>query len=142
MEKEMHLLWKGSRYESRSYRIMMGAVLLLCGAAPVWAEEDLLELGFFAQEAQTVTASRRLQPVGEAPVAVEVITDEEIRASGATNLWDLIRYWRVDARLAYNPVKDLEIFVAGRNLASPNHREFPYFLEIPKSYYAGLSVIY
>ncbi|TAK08680.1 MAG: TonB-dependent receptor, partial [Candidatus Manganitrophaceae bacterium] len=51
-------------------------------------------------------------------------------------------YWRVDTRLAYNPVKDLEIFVVGRNLASPNHREFPDFLETPKSYYAGLSVIY
>lgn len=28
----------------------------------------------------------------EAPVAVEVITDEEIRTSGATNLWDLLRF--------------------------------------------------
>lgn len=51
-------------------------------------------------------------------------------------------YWRVDARLVYSPFRDLEIFVAGRNLASPNHREFPDFLEIPKTYYAGLSVVY
>ncbi|MDC4227472.1 MAG: TonB-dependent receptor [Candidatus Manganitrophus sp.] len=51
-------------------------------------------------------------------------------------------YWRVDARLAYNPVKDVELFIAGRNLASPNHREFPDFLEIPKMDYGGVSVIY
>lgn len=47
---------------------------------------------FFAHEAQTVTASRRLPPVREAPVAVRVITGEKIRTSGATNLRDLLRF--------------------------------------------------
>jgi outer membrane receptor protein involved in Fe transport len=51
-------------------------------------------------------------------------------------------YWRVDARLAYNPMKDVELFVAGKNLVSPHHREFPDFLEIPKTYYAGISAAY
>lgn len=51
-------------------------------------------------------------------------------------------YWRVDARFAYNPIKDVEFFIGGKNLASPNHREFPDFLEIPKTYYGGVSIIY
>jgi iron complex outermembrane receptor protein len=69
------------------------AGLLLGKPGSVWADEGgLSDLAFFNQEAETVTASRRLQPVREAPVAVEVITEEEIRASGATNLWDLMRF--------------------------------------------------
>lgn len=50
-------------------------------------------LRFFEEEAQvSVTASRRPQPVQEAPVAIDVITQEEIRASSATNIWDLLRF--------------------------------------------------
>lgn len=79
-------------HRGESYCKIIVATLLFCAAAPAGAEEGLSELGFFAQEAQTVTASRRLQPVREAPVAVEVITEEEIRASGAANLWDLLRF--------------------------------------------------
>lgn len=72
---------------------IVGILLLLFSAATVSAAaEELSELEFFEQEAKTVTASRRLQPVREAPVAVEVITEEEIRASGATNIWDLLRF--------------------------------------------------
>lgn len=72
---------------------IMTAVLLLGEPTPVRAEEESLsDLAFFSQEAETVTASRRLQPVREAPVAVEVITEEEIRASGAENIWDLMRF--------------------------------------------------
>lgn len=47
---------------------------------------------FFQEEAKVVTASRREQPVSEAPVAVDVITAEDIKASGATHLWDLLRF--------------------------------------------------
>ncbi|MDC4227473.1 MAG: TonB-dependent receptor plug domain-containing protein [Candidatus Manganitrophus sp.] len=72
---------------------MFSVLLLVDAAASISAAEEApLELEFFAQEAQTVTASRRLQPVREAPVAVEVITPEEIQASGASNLWDLLRF--------------------------------------------------
>jgi iron complex outermembrane receptor protein len=52
--------------------------------------EDAFE--FFQEEAKVVTASRREQPISEAPVAIDVITAEEIKASGAVNLPDLLRF--------------------------------------------------
>ncbi len=39
-----------------------------------------------------ITASRRAEPASQAPAAVEVVTADEIRASGAFNIWDLMRY--------------------------------------------------
>lgn len=65
-----------------------------------------------------------------------------ITNSRQSEIVEVAPYWRVDARLAYNPIKDVEFFIGGKNLASPNHREFPDFLEIPKTYYGGVSVIY
>jgi iron complex outermembrane receptor protein len=53
------------------------------------ADEVLL---FYAQEAKVTTASRREQRAIEAPLAVDVITADQIAASGALNLWDLLRY--------------------------------------------------
>lgn len=50
------------------------------------------ELAFFAEEAELLTASRGMEPARGAPAAVEVITAEEIRDSGAVTLWDLFRY--------------------------------------------------
>jgi len=47
---------------------------------------------FFQEEAKVVTASRREQSINEAPVAVDVISQEDIQASGVTNIWDLMRY--------------------------------------------------
>ncbi|MFA6030246.1 MAG: TonB-dependent receptor [Elusimicrobiota bacterium] len=52
-------------------------------------EEDML---FFSEEAKVVTASRREQPLQTVPMAADVITSEEIEASGATSLWDLMRF--------------------------------------------------
>ena len=62
---------------------------------------------FFQEEAKVTTASRREQPISEVPMAVDVITPEEIKASGATNIWDLLRF-RVgmdvlDARSSIDP---------------------------------------
>ena len=54
------------------------------------AAEETFE--FFERESQVVTASRRPQTVGESPLAVDVITEEEIKSQGAVNLWDLLRY--------------------------------------------------
>lgn len=54
------------------------------------ADDDPFQL--FEEEAKTTTASRRLQPTRESPVAVDVITAEEIEASGAVHLWDLLRF--------------------------------------------------
>lgn len=49
-------------------------------------------LQFFEEEAQVMTASRRKQSILEVPSAVDIITPEEIKASGATNVWDLLRF--------------------------------------------------
>ncbi|HAM35185.1 MAG TPA: hypothetical protein DEB40_12935 [Elusimicrobia bacterium] len=52
--------------------------------------EDSYE--FLTLETQVVTASRRQETLRDAPVTVEVITREDIRASGASNVWDLLRF--------------------------------------------------
>jgi iron complex outermembrane recepter protein len=64
---------------------------LLATAAPSRAQDsDAFE--FFSEEADVVTASRRPQAPTEAPLSVEVITAEDIRASGAVHIWDLFRF--------------------------------------------------
>src|SRR5258707_215813 len=75
-------------------KIMRRALVLILSiqlSTPIWAVgEDAFQ--FFQEEAKVVTASRREQPICEAPVAIDVITAEEIKASGATNLWDVMRF--------------------------------------------------
>jgi iron complex outermembrane receptor protein len=56
----------------------------------VAASDDAFQ--FYEEEAKVTTALRRPQLIQDAPVAVEVITQEEIRASGVTNIWDLLRF--------------------------------------------------
>lgn len=76
----------------RARRLLLSASLAagaLGAPAASWPED---ELQFFADEARVLTASRRLEPVAAAPSAVEVITAEEIRASGAVHLADLLRF--------------------------------------------------
>jgi len=70
-------------------RVVISAVLSMVTTQAV-AGNRALE--FFEDEAQVTTASRRPEPERLAPVTVEVITSEQIQASGATNLWDLMRY--------------------------------------------------
>src|SRR5258706_12934243 len=75
----------------KSVRTTFVHVLTLQMAWPLWAENgDAFQ--FFQEEAKVVTASRREQSINEAPVAIDVITAEEIKASGVVNLWDLLRY--------------------------------------------------
>jgi iron complex outermembrane recepter protein len=71
----------------------IGLIILLGAIQPLqaWAEVDDA-FKFFQEEAQVVTASRRQQQINTVPMAVDVITQEEIRTSGATNLWDLLRF--------------------------------------------------
>lgn len=64
---------------------------LLLAASPAPAA-DHETLKFFEEEAQGITASRRLEPVRKAPGAVEIITADDIRRSGAVNIWDLMRF--------------------------------------------------
>jgi len=47
---------------------------------------------FFAEEGRSSTALRRVAPTQGSPVPVDVVTAEEIQASGAVNLWDLLRF--------------------------------------------------
>src|SRR5690349_7834178 len=65
--------------------------IFFSGSVPIVSADDET-LQFFQEEAKVVTASRRAQSIQEAPVAVDVITAEEIKASGAINLWDLFRF--------------------------------------------------
>ena len=84
---------------------------------------------------QVTTASRLPQRLDEAPVTIDVITAEEIKASGAIEIWDLMRF-RVgmdvlDARagdgnrgivsvrgFAREYVNNLQILVDGRSVFS------------------------
>ncbi|MDE2509930.1 MAG: TonB-dependent receptor, partial [Elusimicrobia bacterium] len=66
------------------------AFLILVQSAPARAAADAFQ--FFEEEAKVVTATRRSQSISESPVAIDVVTAEEIRASGALHLWDLLRY--------------------------------------------------
>lgn len=52
-------------------------------------EDEMEELFEFMQIS---TASRREQLLTESPVAIDVITKEEITTSGATEIWDLLRF--------------------------------------------------
>jgi iron complex outermembrane recepter protein len=72
--------------------IVVGLALALGSTSASWAAGADDDLKFFADEAQVITASRRLEPVSEAPVAVEIVTAEDIRNSGAVNIWDLLRF--------------------------------------------------
>lgn len=72
-------------------RRALAALLIAAQAAgPARAGDNPFEL--FEEEARVVTASRRTEAVREAPVAVEVVTAEDIRASGAVNIWDYMRF--------------------------------------------------
>jgi iron complex outermembrane receptor protein len=47
---------------------------------------------FFQEESNATTALRHSAPTDRSPLAVDVITSEEIKASGALNVWDLLRF--------------------------------------------------
>jgi iron complex outermembrane receptor protein len=73
----------------------VATALLACAARAAFAAAEspaARDLEFFALEAEVVTASRRPEPAAESPVAVEVVTAEDIRRSGALNLWDFLRF--------------------------------------------------
>ena len=75
------------------------AILLLFPASPVLAAEllpdeemDLIDEFAFLEDAGMVElASRHRQEIGMSPSAITVLTREDIEASGATNLPDLLR---------------------------------------------------
>ena len=75
-------------------RSFAAAALLALLAAPASAESGRADeaFRFFAEEGRASTALRRVSPTQGSPVPVDVVTAEEIAASGAVNLWDLLRF--------------------------------------------------
>ncbi|OZA29728.1 MAG: hypothetical protein B7X93_05555 [Hydrogenophilales bacterium 17-61-9] len=71
----------------------LGVALLLGGAltSPVQARVDLSESDFLDDLPLVLSASRLSQPLNEAPVAVSVIDQDMIRASGFRDIPDLLR---------------------------------------------------
>jgi iron complex outermembrane receptor protein len=77
------------RAASRALSFLLAWSLIVEGAIAAQAQADAFE--FMAGEAEVLTVNRRPQAIKDAPTSVDVITAEEIRASGAVNLWDLLR---------------------------------------------------
>lgn len=74
-------------------RRLLAAALAALLAVPASAREAADPLfRFFEDETRSSTALRRVAASQDSPVAVEVITAEQIKASGAVNLWDLLRF--------------------------------------------------
>ena len=90
-------------------------------ARPGFSETEIQfeEEMFFTAGEWVETASKRLQPIGESPAAVTIITAEEIRNSGATNLCDLLRRVPGLEVIIVNP-SDCEIGARGQNKLMSN----------------------
>lgn len=77
--------------DQKTKKIMAVALAFsLSGADAVWSSENAFS--FFEEELKVITASRRSQPITEAPSSVEVVTADDIRNSGAVNIWDYFRF--------------------------------------------------
>ena len=74
---------------SLGFFLGVGGLLLLSATGARAQSGDLFE--FFAEEAQVITASRRPQAIRQAPATVHVVEGEDLRASGAHTLWDVLR---------------------------------------------------
>ena len=74
--------------------LALAALFAFAIAAPAAEPSDAAKeaFRFFAEESRSSTALRRVSPTQGSPVPVDVITAEDIRASGAVNLWDLLRF--------------------------------------------------
>ena len=70
------------------------AAFLVLFAVPAAADplEKKEAFRFFSEERSASTMLKRVAPTQGSPVAVDVVTAGDIRASGAVNLWDLLRF--------------------------------------------------
>ncbi len=128
-------LWRLTRELSRprSKKLLVSfpllSSLLLAGARAASAQAPSRELLLFMEVPTVITAARREQPLNKAP-STTVITAEDIRRSGATNIPDLLRnvpgldFFRLSAsevnitarglnrRLAHR----MQVFIDGRSV--------------------------
>ena len=118
-----------------AFPLWVGMLLAALAASPARAEgDDAFE--FFREEAKVYTASRRVESAWRAPVAVDVVTAEEISAYGYASLADLLRFRAgldvYDARSADGSraivsargftrdfVAEMQVLVDGRSVYSP-----------------------
>lgn len=70
--------------------LIMLSALALGWPRQAAAQEDY-DFSFFREEAQFITASLRGAPRRKVPASASVITADEIKASGASTLWDALR---------------------------------------------------
>jgi len=72
---------------------LVGCVLLCFAARAAMAQQPAMqrELLLFREVPTVITATRREQPLTQAPSAITVITAEEIQQSGATSIPELLR---------------------------------------------------
>jgi iron complex outermembrane receptor protein len=112
----------------------LAAMLAALCAAPAFANDDAFE--FFREEAKVYTASRRPEAALNAPVAVDIITGEDIRTYGYRTLGDILRFRPgmdviegrsadgnrtiVSARgFSRDFVSEMQVLVDGRSVYSP-----------------------
>jgi iron complex outermembrane receptor protein len=71
--------------------VFLSALFSLLPLNTSLAQEEIGEEALFRFEEYVVSAAKRLQRIEEAPATITVITEEDIKHSGATNLGDLLR---------------------------------------------------
>ena len=72
------------------YKIIILGLILLINITSSWAMEQEEEI-LWREIPEVVTAARERQPITEAPSAITVITEKDIKHSGATNIPDVLR---------------------------------------------------
>lgn len=117
---------------------LFGAFWACAGTAAAQTPEHLDELRDLTIEQlanlEVTTVSRRAEPLGEAPAAVEVITSEDIRRSGAQSLPEVLRlarnlevaqvdsqYYAISARgfNSFQASNKLLVLIDGRSVYHP-----------------------
>ncbi|UCD85490.1 MAG: TonB-dependent receptor, partial [Deltaproteobacteria bacterium] len=71
--------------------LLLFCLVCLSSINPVLAQEEFEEEALFRFEEYVVSASKRLQRIEEAPATITVITAEDIRQSGLTNIPEILR---------------------------------------------------
>ncbi len=73
------------------FKVIFGFLLILLTPSLSHAEDPATEMALFEEIPMVVTPGKKLQPINQSPAAVYVITQEDIKASGSINLWDVLR---------------------------------------------------